>query len=63
MDISFMLPYSYESCNFVNDDKSDKIKKAIITKNKRDEDVDIEKIKDSPKFRELLGFFNTQRNK
>lgn len=25
--------------------------------------IDIEKIKDSPKFRELLGFFNTQRNK
>jgi hypothetical protein len=57
MDISFMLPYSYESCNFVNDDKSDKIKKAIITKNKRDEDVDIEKIINNPDIHANIIFY------
>ena len=57
MDISFMLPYSYESCNFVNDDKSDKIKKAIITKNKRDIDVDIEKIITNPDIHANIIFY------
>jgi hypothetical protein len=57
MDISFMLPYSYESCNFVNDDKSDKIKKAIITKDKRDEDVDIEKIINNPDIHANIIFY------
>ena len=57
MDISFMLPYSYESCNFVNDDKSEKIKKAIITKNKRDIDVDIEKIINNPDIHANIIFY------
>jgi hypothetical protein len=57
MDISFMLPYSYESCNFLNDDKSDKIKKAIIIKNKRDEDVDIEKIITNPDIHANIIFY------
>ena len=44
MDISFMLPYSYESCNVLNDDQSEKIKNTVITKYKKDDDIDIEKI-------------------
>ena len=44
MDISFMLPYSYESCNILNDNQSERIKKAVIKKYKREQDIDIEKI-------------------
>ena len=44
MDISFMLPYSYESCNILNDNQSEKIKKTVNIKYKRDQDIDIEKI-------------------
>ena len=45
LDTSFMLPYCcYETCNYLNENQSEKLKKSIIYKNKRDVDVDIERI-------------------
>ena len=44
MDVSFMLPYTYESCNILNDNQSERIKKAVIKKYKKEQDIDIEKI-------------------
>ena len=44
MDVSFMLPYCYESSSIFNDSQSEKIKKNVITKNKKDIDIDIQKI-------------------
>ena len=44
MDISFMLPYCYESSSIFNDTQAEKIKKNVITKNKKDIDIDIQKI-------------------
>ena len=44
MDISFMLPYSYESCNFINDNQSNEIKEAVKIKYKSEQSIDIEKI-------------------
>ena len=44
MDISFMLPYCYESSSILYDTQSEKIKKNVITKYKKDKDIDIQKI-------------------
>ena len=44
LDTSFMLPYCYETCNYLNENQSEKLKKAIIYKSKRDVDIDIERI-------------------
>lgn len=44
LDTSFMLPYCYETCNYLNENQSEKLKKSIIYKSKRDVDVDIERI-------------------
>ena len=39
-----MLPYCYESSSIFNDNQSEKIKKNEIIKNKKDKDIDIQKI-------------------
>ena len=57
MDISFMLPYSYESCNILNDNQCEKIKKTVITKYKRDQDIDIEKIITHPDLNVSIIFY------
>ena len=57
MDISFMLPYSYESCNILNNNESEKIKMAVITKYKRDQDIDIEKIITHPDLNVSIIFY------
>ena len=57
MDISFMLPYSYESCNILNDNESEKIKNTVITKYKRDQDIDIEKIITHPDLNVSIIFY------
>ena len=57
MDISFMLPYSYESCNIINDTNSEKIKQSVITKYKQDIDIDIEKIVKSPDLNVSIIFY------
>ena len=57
MDISFMLPYSYESCNILNDNYSEKIKKAVITKYKREQDIDIAKIVKDPDLNVSIIFY------
>ena len=57
MDISFMLPYSYESCNILNDNQSEKIKKSIITKYSKEQDIDIEKIVKNPDLNVSIIFY------
>ena len=57
MDVSFMLPYSYESCNMINDNHSEILKKVISNKYKMDQDVDIENIIKSPDTKSAIIFF------
>ena len=57
MDISFMLPYSYESCNILNDNQSEKIKKSVITKYSKEQDIDIEKIVKNPDLNVSIIFY------
>ena len=57
MDISFMLPYCYESCYILNDNQSEKIKKAVLIKYKRDQDIDIEKIVAHPDLNVNIIFY------
>ena len=50
MDVSFMLPYCEESSEITNDTQSENIKKSVIVKNRKDKDIDIEKM---VKYRDL----------
>ena len=57
MDISFMLPYNYESSTIINDNQSEKIKKSVVKKYKREQDIDIVKIVKNPDLNVSIIFY------